>query len=48
MYIGVTGDKLLERKKNKQIIQPISVRMKEVEDFIKSIKPDLKLIIFEL
>lgn len=30
------------------MMQPLTVRMKEVENFMKSIKPDLKLIIFEL
>ena len=30
VYIGVTGDSMLIKKKNREAIQPLSVRMKKV------------------
>jgi len=30
LYIGVTGDNMLSKKKNKEIIKPLHLRMKEV------------------
>ena len=48
VYIGVTGEALLKNKKHKEFIQPLSVRMKKVENFVKSVNPKLNYIIFEL
>ena len=48
IYVGVTGEALLINKKYKDFIQPQTLRMKNVRDFLETINGKLELIIFEL
>jgi len=39
IYIGVTGEKILSGKSNRDLVQPMKLRMKKIYKFVKSIKP---------
>jgi phosphopantetheine adenylyltransferase len=48
LRIGVTGEALLVKKKNKELLQPFDVRQSTVEHFVRSIRQDLEYEVVEL
>lgn len=46
--IGITGEQMLLKKKNKELIQNYHTRKREVEQYVHKIKPDLIVEIVEL
>eukprot|EP00899_Mesostigma_viride_P022764 jgi/Mesvir1/3672/Mv14962-RA.1 len=48
LVVGVTSASMLAKKELAEMIQPLDVRMKAVEDFIKSVKSTLKVELVEI
>lgn len=48
VIVGISGDKLLQKKFNRSLVQPLFIRTQRVKEFIQKIKPDLKITAFEL
>jgi len=48
MVIGITGDEMLKKKKNREMIQSIKHRMSNVEKFVKSMRSDIEYDILEI
>lgn len=46
IYVGVTGEALLVNKKYKEMIQPLSYRMRKVKEFLESLGGKLEMTIF--
>ena len=45
IVVGVSGENLLQKKKDKECIQPIATRINSVREYINLVRPDLKVII---
>ncbi len=48
VIIGVTSEKMLQKKVNHEIIQSILMRIHETQEFMRKIKPDVELDFVEL
>lgn len=43
VFIGVTSDKLLSSKKNKELLQPYEIRARAAVDYVKSVNPAISV-----
>ena len=43
VFIGVTSDKLLSHKKNKELLQPYGIRARDAVKYVKSVNPALSV-----
>merc|ERR1712070_112464 len=48
IFVGITADVLLAKKKNRELLEPYGVRKGCVEDFIRAMNPNLKVASGEL